>query len=344
MKRLPKRSQRARPVSLVTGGAGFIGRHVAAECLAMGHRVVVLDDLSGGFRSNVPAGTTFVRGSILDRKLLARLFSRHRFDYVYHLAAYAAEGLSHFIRRYNYDINVLGSMNLINECVRHRVRCLVFTSSIAVYGPGQLPMREDQTPEPEDPYGIAKYAVELDLRAARRLFGLDFIVFRPHNVYGEHQNLADPHRNVVGIFIRQALQGKPLTLFGDGRQTRAFSHVDDVAPHIARSVLNPRARGRVFNIGAGRPVQIRELAKLIEENLGRKIRRKHLPARQEVQHAYASHRLAEKLLGAKPKIPIGEGLERMVRWAKQTRIPAPKKFQGLELKQGLPDIWKTSTR
>jgi len=109
-------------------------------------------------------------------------------------------------------------------------------------------------------------------------------------------------------------------------------------------VLNPRARGRVFNIGAGRPVQIRELAKLIEENLGRKIRRKHLPARQEVQHAYASHRLAEKLLGAKPKIPIGEGLERMVRWAKQTRIPAPKKFQGLELKQGLPDIWKTSTR
>lgn len=338
------RSKGARPVSLVTGGAGFIGRHVAAECLSMGHRVVVLDDLSGGFRSNVPPGAVFVRGSVLDRKLLARLFSRHRFDYVYHLAAYAAEGLSHFIRRYNYDINVLGSMNLINECVRHRVKCLVFTSSIAVYGPGQLPMRENQAPEPEDPYGIAKYAVELDLRAARRLFGLDFVVFRPHNVYGEFQNLADPHRNVVGIFIRQALLGKALTIFGDGTQTRAFSHVDDVAPHIARSVRNPRARGRVFNIGAGRAVEVRQLAKLIEKHLGQKIRRKHLPARQEVQHAYASHRLAEKLLGARPTIPIHEGLARMIRWAKQTKIPAPKKFQGLELKQGLPEIWKTSTR
>src|SRR5512136_2185483 len=171
--------------SLVTGGAGFMGSHVADELVSMGHEVVVLDDLSGGSRDNVNPGARFVEGSVLDHALVDRLFAEHEFDYVYHLAAYAAEGLSHFIRRFNYTNNLIGSVNLINESVKHHIRCFVFTSSIAVYGANQLPMREDLTPLPEDPYGIAKYAVELDLHAAHRLFGLDYIIFRPHNVYGE---------------------------------------------------------------------------------------------------------------------------------------------------------------
>ena len=169
-------------ISLVTGGAGFIGSHVAQHCLSAGHDVVVLDDLSGGFRDQVPGGATFIEGSITDAPLVARLFNEYHFDYVYHLAAYAAEGLSHFIRRFNYTNNVVGSVDIINECVKHDVKCLVFTSSIAVYGAGQLPMTESMTPAPEDPYGIAKYAVELDLRAAHSMFGLNSIVFRPHNV------------------------------------------------------------------------------------------------------------------------------------------------------------------
>src|SRR6266567_7326567 len=130
------------PVSIVTGAAGFIGSHVADELLKNGHRVVALDDLSGGFADNVPKGAKFVQGSILDHQLIDSLFSEYRFDYVYHLAAYAAEGLSHFIKRFNYTNNVVGSMNLINEAVRHEIDCFVFTSSIAVYGPITPPMRE----------------------------------------------------------------------------------------------------------------------------------------------------------------------------------------------------------
>src|SRR5205085_7651782 len=214
----------------------FIGAHVAEHLLQLGHEVVVVDDLSGGFKENVPQRADFVEGTILDHELINRLFDWHRFAYVFHLAAYAAEGLSHFIRRFNYTNNVVGSVNVVNECVKAEVKCLVFTSSIAVYGPGQAPMREDMTPEPEDPYGVAKFAVELDLAAARRMFGLDYIIFRPHNVYGERQHLGDRYRNVIGIFMNQLMRGEPMSVFGDGTQTRAFSYIGDVAPLIARSI------------------------------------------------------------------------------------------------------------
>ena len=213
---------------LVTGGAGFIGSHVAKHCKSKGFDVVVLDDLSGGFEDHIPEGIEFVKGSITDEQLVTRLFDQYKFEYVYHLAAYAAEGLSHFIRRYNYNTNLVGSINLINESVKHKVKCFVFTSSIAVYGKGQLPMTEEMTPVPEDPYGVSKYAVELDLRSAHEMFGLNYVVFRPHNVYGENQNIGDKYRNVIGIFMNQIMQGKQLTVFGDGTQTRAFSYIDDV--------------------------------------------------------------------------------------------------------------------
>ena len=152
---------------LVTGGAGFIGAHVTRELLKQGDSVVVLDDLSGGFVENVPDDATFVEGSILDHDLVNRLFDEHRFEHVFHLAAYAAEGLSHFIKRFNYQNNLIGSVNLINASVNFDVRCFVFTSSIAVYGSGQLPMTEDTAPVPEDPYGIAKLAVEQELKATK---------------------------------------------------------------------------------------------------------------------------------------------------------------------------------
>src|SRR5690349_17490413 len=141
-------------ISLVTGGAGFLGSHVSKHLLSAGHEVVVLDDLSGGFRDNVPSGAVFVQGSVLDHGLLRRLFDKYHFTYVYHLAAYAAEGLSHFIKRFNYQNNLLGSVNLINEAVNHNITRFVFTSSIAVYGAGQTPMTEDMFPVPEDSYGI----------------------------------------------------------------------------------------------------------------------------------------------------------------------------------------------
>jgi UDP-glucose 4-epimerase len=326
--------------SLVTGGAGFIGSHVADELLAMGHEVVVLDDLSGGNRSNVDARAVFVEGSCGDAALVARLFGEHRFEYVFHLAAYAAEGLSHFIRRFNYTNNVVASMNVINECVNHDVKCLVFTSSIAVYGPGQVPMVETMTPEPEDPYGIAKFAVELDLAAARRLFGLPAIVFRPHNVYGERQNTADRYRNVIGIFMNQIMSGKPCTIFGDGEQTRAFSYISDVAAPIARSIAVPAAYGQTFNIGADVPYSVNALAAAVQRAMGRDTGVVHVPARSEVVHAYSDHRRAQDLLGCRSTVALDEGLAQMVRWVKDVGPRASAPYSGIEVAKNLPAAWR----
>ena len=326
--------------ALVTGGAGFIGSHVADSLLAAGRRVVVLDDLSGGFAENVPAKAEFVQGSVTDAALVDSLFGTHRFDHVYHLGAYAAEGLSHFIRRFNYTNNLIGSANLINASVNHGTKCFVFTSSIAVYGPGQAPMRETLTPEPEDPYGIAKLAVEMDLAAARRMFGLEYVVFRPHNVYGERQNTADPYRNVLGIFMNQILQGKPCTIFGDGEQTRAFTHVSDVAPLIARSVDVPGAMNEVFNIGADRPYTVNRLAEVVQEAMGRKTGVAHLPARKEVVHAFSDHAKVAKVFGAAPQLSLEEGVARMAAWVRNVGPRKSKAFEGIEVERNLPPSWR----
>lgn len=328
-------------IALVTGGAGFIGSHVARYCLALGQEVVVLDDLSGGFEDQVPAGAQFVQGSIEDVGLVESLFAEHRFDYVYHLAAYAAEGLSHFIRRFNYNNNLIGSVNLINAALGHGTRCFVFSSSIAVYGTNQLPMREDQEPQPEDPYGIAKYAVELDLRAAHELFGLDFIVFRPHNVYGENQNIGDRYRNVIGIFMNQIMQGQPMTVFGDGTQTRAFTYISDVAPHIANSVNLPQAFGQVINIGADKPYSVHCLAEVVAEAFGVKPTIRLLDARNEVVHAYSDHSKACQIFGQQSTVDLEEGVGRMAAWAQGAGARRSQVFGDIEVRRNLPPSWKT---
>lgn len=331
------------PTALVTGVAGFIGSHVAEALVQGGYSVVGIDDLSGGYRENVPPGVHFSPLSILDYEKLQDLFAEYNFDYVYHLAAYAAEGLSHFIRRFNYENNVIGSMNLINLSILHQAKAFVFTSSIAVYGSNQLPMREDLTPHPEDPYGIAKYAVELDLKAAHALFGLPYIIFRPHNVYGERQNIGDRYRNVVGIFMNQILQGKPLTIFGDGTQQRAFTYVGDIAPVIARSVEVPEAYNEVFNIGGDIPysVSVNELARAVIEAMEQEVPIRYLPPCQEVLHAYADHTKAYRVFGIRPEklTPLSEGLRRMAAWVRTVGARKTPPFKNIEVTSKLPAVW-----
>lgn len=317
-----------------------MGSHVAEELLAAGHEVWVFDDLSGGFVENVPAAAHFVEGSILNEQLLDQLFKDGRFDYVYHLAAYAAEGLSHFIKRFNYQNNLIGSVNLINLAILHQIKCFVFTSSIAVYGKNQLPMIETMRPEPEDPYGIAKFAVEQELQVSHEMFGLPYIVFRPHNVYGEKQNIGDKYRNVVGIFMNQIIQGKPMSIFGDGEQKRAFTYVRDIAPAIARSVGVAEAYNEVFNIGADVPYPVKDLALAVGEAMGVEPVIEYLESRNEVQEAYSDHSKAERILHAKAEIALEEGLRRMAAWARVQGARKSKDFENIEVSINLPAAWK----
>lgn len=330
------------PVSLVTGAAGFIGSHVCQHLLARGHRVVALDDLSGGYRENVPAGCEWVQGTVNDAALVDGLFATHRFDYVYHLAAYAAEGLSPFIRTFNYTNNLLGSVTLINAAVNTgSVKCFVFTSSLAVYGSGQVPMSEALEPQPEDPYGIAKYAVELDLRQAHAMWGLPYVIFRPHNVYGERQNIADRYRNVIGIFMNQAMRGEPMSVFGDGLQTRAFSYIDDVAPIIAAAPERPAAYQRVINVGADTPYTILEMAETVARAMGVAPQIRHLEARHEVKHAWTTHDVCRELFGdLMPGISLEDGVTRMAAWAKQVGQRAPSRFERIEIARDLYPSWR----
>jgi UDP-glucose 4-epimerase len=326
--------------ALVTGGAGFIGAHLVDHLVdQMGMSVTVLDDLSGGFKENVHPKAHFVEGSIVDDRLVKELFAQTRFDYVYHLAAYAAEGLSHFIKTFNYTNNLLGSVNLINASVNTNVKCFVFTSSIAVYGANQVPMREDTRPEPEDPYGIAKYAVEMELAVSKAMFGLDYVVFRPHNVYGERQNIGDRYRNVIGIFMNNLLLGRVLPIFGDGEQRRAFTYIGDIIPGIARSVLIPEARNKVFNIGSDTHHSVKDLAQLVIEAMGIRGEIKHVEPRNEVRVAYSDHTEYQRVIGLSQQTSLADGLRRMAGWVRTAGARQSKSFGKIEIEKNLPRIW-----
>ena len=331
--------------ALVTGVAGFIGSHVAKDCLELGLQVVGVDDLSGGFRKNIPSGVRFVLGDLKNATFVSSLLQAEKFDVVYHLAAYAAEGLSHFIRNYNYQNNLIATTNLITQSVRvGSVKRFVFTSSIAVYGSGRTPMTEDLIPIPEDPYGISKLACEYDLQAAHDVFGLEYVIFRPHNVYGPGQNMYDKYRNVVGIFLNQLKAGKDLTVFGNGFQTRKFSYITDVSYPIALSGFIEHVKNEIFNVGGDIATNVNELAQITKEVWGRPNANViHLDKRNEVAHAESGHQKLSCFFPGLPK-PVGlrKGMTEMVRWAKTVgKHFEPIAFDAVEVKKHLPISWNS---
>jgi len=324
---------------LITGGAGFIGSNLAHHLKNKNYKVTIVDDLSGGTLENVPDGATFYKESICNAKNLAKIFQTEKFDYVYHLAAYAAEGLSPFIRNYNYTNNVVGTANIVNECVKNKVNKLIFTSSIAVYGSIMPPYLESDKLHPEDPYGIAKYACELDIEQAHRMFGLNYTILRPHNVYGPKQNLADKYRNVVSIFLRAAIKNKPINIFGDGNQIRCWTYIDDLIPQFEQC-LDEKISG-VYNIGSSNPNTVNELAKIVKQ-IFPKVRIKYHPARQEVFNAQSCHHKAIDEFG-ECKTPLKDGIDLFLEWINNNRYLLDiktKKFKNIEIEEGLPDVWK----
>lgn len=324
--------------SLVTGGAGFIGCHVARECLALGHKVVILDNLSEGKKANLPDGIIFIEGSITDVGLINQLFIDYDFDYIYHLAAHASVGLSHQIRHHNYEVNILGSVNLINAAINHNIKCFVFTSSTAVYGDASSILSEENNPHPSDPYGIAKYAIELDLMAANQRFGLNYVIFRPHNVYGEFQNFHTPYRNVIAIFIRNLLLGLPLPVFSRGEQKRSFTYVKDISPIIANSVNIQNAYNQLINIGNDQTFTIMELIEILEKISHISPTIQFVDFQSGPMYNLIDHSKSKKIFNIK-QTTLEEGLVFTLEWYKKQDLKGQAPRYNIEIFAGLPEIW-----
>jgi UDP-glucose 4-epimerase len=302
---------------LITGVAGLLGSRLADWIIENKpeYKVVGIDDLSGGYKENINPKVEFWQMNLVEHPI-ENCFEVNKFDYVFHFAAYAAEGLSPFIRCYNYDNNLKATARIVNECIKNDVKRLVFTSTLAVYGHGDGGIfDEKQVPKPIDPYGVAKYACEMDIQIAGEQHGLDWTIIRPHNVYGIKQNIWDKYRNVLGIWMYQYLNNQPITIFGDGEQTRAFSYIDDSLEPLWNAAVLPQASKEIINVGGIKEYSIKEAAEILKEVIGAK-EIVHLEGRHEVKHSIPTFQKSIDILGFEHKTSLKEGLTAMWNWVK----------------------------
>lgn len=329
---------------IVTGCAGLLGAHFSRHLLSKGYKVVGIDDLSGGYSAYLPRSDNFdFWASNLSDKVMRRtlnhIFLTNKTVACFHFAAYAAEGLSPFIRHYNYTNNVLASVNIINQCIEHDTK-MIFTSSMATYGRQQPPFTEDMRPEPIDPYGIAKYSIEQDIKVAHQQHGLRYNIVRPHNVVGIYQNIWDKYRNVAGIFIRRVLAGEPMLIYGDGEQTRAFSDIKYYMKPFEQ--LIDGHDNELFNIGADKAYTINELANTVQRvawKNGFEAEKKHVEGRHEAKHAFCDHTKAKEMLNFSDDTNLEETIDTMFKWALEQPV-REQKYMQYEVEKGIYDYWK----
>ena len=327
---------------LITGVAGLIGSRLADWVIENKpeYKVVGIDDLSGGSQLNIHPKVDFWQMNLVDHPI-ENCFEVNKFDYVFHFAAYAAEGLSPFIRCFNYDNNLKATARIVNECIRYDVKRLVFTSTLAVYGHGYGGIFDEiQIPKPIDPYGVAKYACEMDIQIANEQHGLDYCLIRPHNVYGVKQNIWDKYRNVLGIWMYQYLNDEPMTIFGDGEQTRAFSFIDDILEPLWNSAIREEASKQIINLGGVEEISIKEAANTLRAVIDTKDEFRYLEARHEVKHSIPTFQKSIDLLDFKSTTTLYDGLEQMWDWAEDQ--PMRKRFvwDEYELDKGIYSFWK----
>ena len=326
---------------LITGVAGLLGSRLADWIIENKPEVDVIgvDDLSGGYLENINPKVELWQMNLVEHPI-ENIFEFHKIDYVFHFAAYAAEGLSPFIRCYNYDNNLKATAKIVNECIKHDVKRLVFTSTLAVYGHGNGGIfDESQQQAPIDPYGVAKYGCEMDIQIAGEQHGLDWCIIRPHNVYGVKQNIWDKYRNVLGIWMYQHLNGEDLTIFGDGEQTRAFSYIDDTLEPLWNSAVRKEASKEIINLGGIEEISINEASSVLLQVLG-KGTRTYLEPRHEVKHSIPTFQKSIDLLGFEHKTDLVEGLTQMWEWAKEQPIRERFVWPEYELDKGIYSFWK----
>jgi UDP-glucose 4-epimerase len=326
---------------LITGVAGLLGSRLADWIIETqpGVEVVGIDDLSGGYEENINPKVEFWRMNLVEHPI-ENCFEVHNFDYVFHFAAYAAEGLSPFIRQYNYENNLVATARVINNCIKYNVKRLVFTSTLAVYGHGNYGIfDETQVPKPIDPYGVAKYGCEMDIQIANEQHGLDYCIIRPHNVFGIKQNIWDKYRNVLGIWMYQHMNGEPMTIFGDGLQTRAFSYIDDSLKSLWNAAVLSQASKQIINLGGIEEYSINHACEVLRDVVGGgEIIYKE--ARHEVKHSIPTYQKSIDILGFEHKTSLKDGLNEMWKWVQQQPTRDRFVWPSYELDKGIYSFWK----
>ncbi len=308
---------------LVTGGAGFIGSHLAEGMLAAGHQVVVVDNESTGKRENVPSGAAYIRVDVTDLRKLEAAFERG-IDALCHIA-----GQVSIIRSFTDPVadlhtNVQGTVNVLQLCLKYKVPRLIYASSMTNYGQTEvLPIPETHPCEPTSYYGITKYAAERYVHTTARRIDLDFdfqvTSLRMYNVYGPRQALDNPYQGVLGIFLGNLLRKEPIVIFGDGEQSRDFIYISDVVRAWVTALDNEATFGNVFNIGSGQRLTINQLADAVLGAFHQSRSTwdvKYLPARPgEQRHVEADISCAISAMGWTPAVSFEDGLAETLRWA-----------------------------
>jgi UDP-glucose 4-epimerase len=327
---------------LVTGVAGFMGSHLADHLIKEGHEVHGIDNLSIGRLENVPEDCIFHNVDLRDAEQTTIAVTEIKPELVYHLACWAHEGLSQFMPRHITENNYNAFLNLIIPAINNGLHRIVVCSSMSVYGDQIPPFRESDPKRPVDVYAVAKAAMETTTEVLSDVFGFDYTIIRPHNVYGVRQILHDPYRNVVGIFVNRMMRGEDIIIYGDGEQTRSFSYIDDVTPYIAKAGMIDSTKGEIINVGPTEEFTVNELAHTVITAFGSNVQPRHIPDRpREVKHAYCTNSKAVQLLGYKTSTTLKDGVQKMVDWAKTL---GPQEWQYLnqhELENDkMPATWK----
>jgi UDP-glucose 4-epimerase len=331
---------------LITGVAGLLGSRLADWIIEnkTDYNVIGIDDLSGGFKENIHKNVIFFKKNLI-KDDIDEIFREFKPKYVFHFAAYAAEGLSPFIRCFNYDNNLKATARIVNSCIKNDVKRLVFTSTLAVYGHGDVGIfDEDQIPQPIDPYGVAKFGCEMDIKIAAEQHGLDYCIIRPHNVYGIKQNIWDKYRNVLGIWMFQHLNKQPLTIFGDGDQTRAFSYIDDSLEPLWNAAIKPEASKQTINLGGIEEHSIIGASVILKEVMsefgGKPPETAFLQGRHEVKHSIPTYQKSVDILGFEHKTSLKDGLREMWDWAQKQPMRERFIWEKYEIEKGIYSYWK----
>lgn len=324
----------------VTGVAGLIGSHLARRWLELGADVSATDDFSSGYEDNVEKAVRLYVSNCCD--LDAMIKSTKGADVVYHCAASPHEGLSVFSPHAITQSVFCTTVSVATACIVNKVKRLVVLSSMARYGTIPVPYTEDQTPQPEDPYGIAKWASEQEAALLAKIHGLEYTIAVPHNVVGLGQRYDDPYRNVVAIMINRCLQGKPPIVYGDGEQSRCFSHVSDALDCLVKMATQDNVLGETINIGPDEHgVSINKLAETVMRLTDFQGEAVYVPPRpQEVKHAYCSSEKARRLLGYRTTHTFEQIVAEMVEWIRRRGVLPFDYYLPLEIvNEKTPKTW-----